>query len=322
VEETGAAAHPGGGFGSWLAKLVGRWPGKFERPDFQEIKLLAAAVTDSWSRHKAPRLGASLAFHTLLSIAPMLIIVIAVAGLLFGREAAQGQLYGQIQSMVGPAGARAIEQLIEGARRPAAGILASAIGLVTLFLGATSVVVDLRDALNTIWEAPSRNGSTLMSAVSFLKDRLRSFLLVVGVGFVLLLSLVVNTWLAAAGSFVTEFLRVPEVIMQSIASVLSLILGTLLFAMVYKILPDVFIEWRDVVLGAAVTSLLFTLGRVLISLYLGKTSVASSFGAAGSLVAVLVWVYYSAQVFFLGAEFTHVFAERYGSRRGRRRPQP
>ena len=276
-----------------------------------DLKVLLNDTVNEWYKHKAPRLGASLAFYTLLSLAPLLVVVVAVAGAVYGEEAARGQIVAQLTDLVGRTGATAIEEVIKGARQPAVGLIATLAGLITLFFGATGVVAELRDALNTIYEIPSPEVSGLRSVLLFVRERLFSFAMVLGVGFLLLVSLAINAWLAAMGRWFTGWL--PALLLQIVSTVVSWVVITALFGAIYKALPDVTIEWRDVILGAAVTSLLFNLGKFLIGLYLGSSTVASAYGAAGSLVVLLIWVYYSAQIFFLGAEFTQVFANRYGS---------
>jgi membrane protein len=276
-----------------------------------DIKALSADTVNEWYKHKAPRLGASLAFYTLLSLAPLLVVVIAIAGLLFGQDAAQGRIVEQIQDLVGRDPATAIQTMVEGARKPAAGTIATILGLLTLFFGATTVVAELRDALNTVWEVPMAETTGIRSVIGVVRERFFSLAMVLGVGFLLLVSLVINAWLSAIGAYFTGWLS--EFALQVANSLLSLIVITGLFAMIYKVLPDVSIEWRDVALGAVVTSVLFTAGKFLIGFYLGKSSFGSTYGAAGSLVVLLLWVYYSAQIFFFGAEFTQVFANRYGS---------
>ena len=279
---------------------------------FRDTKSLLSDALEAWYRHNAPRLGASLAFYTIFSLAPLLIIVIAVASLISGREAAEGLIVWQLQDLTGREGAEVVRQMIAGAHKPASGILATALGLLTLFVGATAVVADLRDALNTVWEVPIQDSHWPTSALRILRERVFSFVMVLGVGFLLLVSLIVNVWLAATGAFFRRLLPMPESMLQALTSVVSFVVIAALFALIYKFMPDVDLEWRDVAAGAILTSLLFSLGKLLIGLYLGKTSLGSTYGAAGSLVVLLVWVYYSAQVFLLGAEFTHVFARRYG----------
>jgi membrane protein len=278
-----------------------------------DIKALLGRSFSEWNRHKGPRLGASLAFYTLLSLTPLLLIVVSIGGLVFGRQAAQSQIVWQMESLVGPPGAKAVQALLDGTRNTTHGVAATVIGLLTLLFGASGVLIELRDALNTIWEIPPDQGSGFQDFIQIVKERLFSFALVVAIGFLLLVSLAINAWISALGVFSAHHLPVSEPILHVANSVLSFVVITGLFAAIYRILPDAPIEWRDVLLGAAVTSFLFTLGKLLIGLYLGKASFASAYGAAGSIVVLIVWVYYSGQIFFLGAEFTKVFATQYGS---------
>ncbi len=280
-----------------------------------EFTALAKDTIVKCNQDRVPRLGASLAFYTVLSLAPMVVVVLAVAGAVFGRQAAQGQLAWQIQDLVGARGAMAIQGIIDDARRPDAGVTATIIGLITLFLGAGAVVNELRDALNTIWDVPSNDHvSGWRSALYDVRDRIFSFAMVIGVGFFLLVSLAVNAFAAAAGSYLNSLLSAPPAMLQFMDSLLSFAVTAILFAVLYKLLPNVLLKWSDVAAGAVVTSVLFVLGKFLIGLYLSRTSVANAYGAAGSLVVVLLWVYYSAQVFFVGAEFTYVYTHRHGSR--------
>lgn len=269
--------------------------------------LLKETFSD-WSEDKASRLAAALAYYTIFSIAPLIIIVIAVAGLVFGREAVQGQIQGQIQGLVGEQGAGLVQEMVKGASNQSTGIIATVIGVVTLLFGATGVFGQLQDALNTIWEVTPKPGRGLLGII---RDRFLSFTMVLGVGFLLMVSLVLSAALVA----VTKFTGLDKI--AYLGEVLNFVISfgviTLLFAMIYKILPDVKIAWSDVWIGAAVTALLFTIGKFLIGLYLGHSAVASSYGAAGALVVIVLWLYYSAQILFLGAEFTQVYAKRFGS---------
>jgi membrane protein len=281
---------------------------------FEELLELFKGTVSEWLDDRAPRLGASLAFYTLLSLAPLLIVIVAVAAVVYGQEAARGQLVWQIQDLVGPDGAKAIQGLIQGAYKPGAGLVASLLGVLTLAFGASSVVVELRDALNTIWHvAPAPRNTSFTNIFRLAKERFYSFALILGVGFLLLVSLVLNAWIAAMGSFFGSFLPTPEAVLHAATFLFSFFVITFLFAAIYKLLPDVHLIWSDVAIGASVTSLLFTIGKQLIGLYLGKASFGSTYGAAGSLVIVLVWVYYSAMLFFLGAEFTKVYTKTFGS---------
>src|SRR5215472_6637173 len=231
--------------------------------------LICEAASD-WSNDNAPRLGASLAFYTLLSLAPLLVIVVAVAAMIFGRDAAEGQLAWEIQGLVGRDVAAAIQALIRGAIRPEAGVLATLLSVLTLAVGATTVVAELRDALDIIWKVPANHSETVLKGiVSQLKQRFYCFVLILGVGFLLLVSLVLNVWIAAAGKMFGSVLQLPESILQVITSLVSLVIITFLFAAIYKIVPQVNLHWADVLIGAAVTSVTFTAGKQLIGLYLG-----------------------------------------------------
>jgi membrane protein len=289
---------------------------------FPQVIQLVKSTFSAWSDENIPRLGASLAYYTALSLAPLIVVVLGVAGLAFGKQAVQGELLWEIQSTVGKDGAALIQQLIQSASRSQSGILATVLALVALFFGATSAVVELTDALNTIWHVPPHKASGWRSMMRFMRLRFVSFAMVLGVGFLLLVSLVVSAWLAAIGRFFGEILPIPEVALHAINLLLSFVVITLLFGMIYKVLPDVRLEWSDVGIGAAVTSLLFSLGKLLLGLYLGKSTLGSTYGAAGSFVIVLVWVYYSAQIFFLGAEFTRMYALQFGSRLGKQPARP
>ena len=279
-----------------------------------DLKIIVETIIDNWFRHNVPRLAASLAFYTLLSLAPLIIIVIAVAGAVFGEKAAQGQLVWQIQDLVGRQGAELVQALLLAAQRPGAGALAAGLGIVMLAYAATSVVSELRSALDTIWCVPVKEEFGLRSLLSMVIERTLSFAMVLGIGFLLLVSLAVNAALAAIGERFYLYLSVPEWMLQGLDLIVSYSVITVLFALLYKVVPDIYIEWRDVALGAALTAALFSIGKLLIGLYLGKASIASTYGAAGSLVVVLIWVYYSAQIFFLGAEFTLAYAQHLGSR--------
>jgi membrane protein len=263
-----------------------------------------------WFEDNAPMFGAALAFYSIFSLSPLLVIAIAVAGLVFGREAVEAQVLAQFTDLLGDQGATQVQMLVSNAARPEHGIPATILGVVTLFVGAMAVFNQLKVALNTIWGVQSQAGVFR----TFVMDRLLSFAMVQCIAFLLLVSLVVNAGLAALSSLIQGW--VPEMAMLLLVAgfLVSLLVVTVLFAAIFKILPDARIAWRDVWVGALATALLFTLGKFLIGLYLGRSSVASIYGAAGSLVVLLLWVYYSAQVFLLGAEFTQVYARRWGSR--------
>jgi len=275
------------------------------------IKGIFGVVRDAfkdWGEDKASRLGASLAYYTIFSLGPLLLIVIAIASLVF--ENAEDQIVGTISSVVGKEGGDVIEQTIQNANKGGANIIATIIGIVTLLLGASGVFGQLKDALNTIWEVKPKPGLGLMAT---LKERFLSFTMVLGTGFLLLVSLVLNAAVAALGVFLNRFLPGGEIVGQVVNFVITFAVITLMFALLYKFLPDVKIGWSDVWVGAAITALLFALGQFALGLYLSFGDVGSSFGATGSLVVVLVWIYYSAQIFLLGAELTQVYTNRYGS---------
>ncbi|MEP7292440.1 MAG: YihY/virulence factor BrkB family protein [Chloroflexota bacterium] len=263
-----------------------------------------------WNEDKAPRLAAALAYYTAFSLGPLLIIVISIAGLVFGDEAVQGQVRYQIDGLVGSQAAGAIQEMLVNFHRADSSIIASIIGLITLALGAAGLFGQLQDALNTIWEVAPKPGNGI---VTMLRQRFISFTMVLGIGFLLLVSLVLSAGVSLIGNVISTVIPGQEFLLQLINFVISFGVITVLFALIYKILPDVKIAWRDVWLGAAVTSLLFTIGKLLIGLYLGNSTIGSAYGAAGSFVVLLIWIYYSAQLLLFGAEFTQVYARTHGS---------
>lgn len=264
-----------------------------------------------WWNDNVPRLGASLAYYTLFALAPILIVAITVAGFFFGADSVQREVTGQIRGLVGDQGARAVQGMLEGASQRGGDGVATAVGLVTFFFGATGAFLELQTALNGIWRVKPKANAGLKE---MLLQRLLSFGLVVGVGFVLLVSLLVSAGLSALTRYVGTFLPDIAVLWQGVNTLVSLGVITLLFAMIYQFLPDVDLRLRDVWVGALVTAGLFTIGKFVIGLYLGTSGVASSYGAAGSVVVLLIWVYYSSQVVLLGAEFTRAYVERFGGR--------
>lgn len=278
---------------------------------FNVIAELFKTTIKEWSEDKASRLAAALAYYTVVALAPLLIILIAIAGLVFGREAAQGQIVDQIGTLVGDQSTSAIQDIIVNANQPKSSFIASVIGIATLLFGASGVFGALQDGLNTIWEVQPKPGRGI---IGIIKDRFVSLTMVFGVGFLLLVSLVVSAGLAAMGEYVGGLLPLPEIVLQSLNFIISLVVITLLFAMIFKFLPDAEITWGDVWIGAAITALLFTIGKLLIGIYLGRSNVGSAYGAAGAMIVILIWVYYSAQILFLGAEFTQVYANKHGSR--------
>src|SRR3954470_96838 len=280
-----------------------------------DIRYLLTQSSESWSKHKAPRLGASLAFYTLLSLTPLLLVVVAVVGLVFGHRTAQHEIVKQVQMLVGTQAAEAIDALLKGSRNSTQGIIATVVGLITLLFSASGVMIELRDALNTIWEIPMPPSAGIKSKiVAYMRDRLLSFAMVLSVGFLLVVSLAVTSWIRAVGALSASILPSTELLLHLGNSLISFVLITGVFAAIYKVMPDIRLEWRDVILGGAVTSFLFTIGKFVLGVYLGKATIASSYGAFSSLVVLVLWVYYSGQIFFFGAEFTRSFAECYGSR--------
>jgi membrane protein len=269
-----------------------------------------------WTADHAPRLAAALAYYTFLSLAPLLLVLIAVAGLIFGPEAVRGELIGQIGAVTGPDGARAIEDLLASASRPTESLVASIVGVVTLLLGAAGVVGQLEAALNTIWEvAPAQT-----SMLGMVGKRFASLAMVLAVGFLLLVSLALSAALAASHRYVGGLIPGSETVWMVLHFVASFAIVTILFAILFKFLPDARVEWGDVWVGAVATAMLFNVGKLAVGLYLGRSGIASAYGAAGSLVVVLVWVYYAAQILLFGAELTQVYAQqrRGVRRRGRR----
>jgi membrane protein len=262
-----------------------------------------------WSEDKVPRLGAALAYYTMFSLAPLLIIAIAIAGFVFGEEAARGRVTAELGSLINDDAASMVEDLILNARRPAAGLVATVVGVVTLLVGASGVIGQLKDSMNTIWEVAPKPGRGIIGLV---KDRFLSLAMVLGIGFLLLASLLLSAGLSAVSDY--AFGEESTGMLQVLSFVVSFAVITLLFAVIYKVLPDVKIAWRDVWIGALVTAFLFNVGKFLIGQYLSRSTTASVFGAAGSLILILLWIYYSAQILFFGAEFTQVYANRYGTK--------
>ena len=269
-------------------------------------------AVSGWIDDYAQSMGAALAYYTMFSMAPLLLIVISIAGLVFGDEAARGEIFSQLEGMLGASGALAVQGLLESVRKPSESVTATIFGVVLLLIGATSVFGELQDALDRIWRAPVRAGQS--GWWRLVRARLLSFGMILGIGFLLIVSLVASAALAALQKWWE-----PVVSDWAVASIievgLSFLVTTVAFAMIYKIVPRARIHWKDVWIGAATTSLLFTVGKLLIGIYIGRSGIASGFGAAASLVVVLVWVYYSAQIFLLGAEFTRAYAHKFGSRR-------
>ena len=273
---------------------------------------LGKASVNAWVDDYAPSMGAALSYYTVFSLAPLLLIVIAVAGMVFGADAARGELITQLRGLIGEAGATAVQDLLVSASTPARSVLASIVGVVTLIVGATSVFAELQSDLDRVWRAPAIKQAS--GFIALLRARVLSFGMVIAMGFLLLVSLVFGAAISAAGKWGNTLLPGSALILKVVNLAVGFGITVVLFATAYRVLPRARIAWSDVWIGAVVTATLFTLGKYLIGLYMGLASVSSGFGAAGSLIAVLVWVYYSTQIFLLGAEFTWVFAHRKGSR--------
>ena len=260
---------------------------------------------------QAPTLGAALAYYTVFSLAPLLIIAIAIAGLVFGHEAAQGQIFDQLRGLLGEASAKSMQDMVQNANaKPATGVVATLIGVMTLLFGASGVFGQLQTSLNAIWDVEPKPGRGILGII---QDRILSFGFILVVGFLLLVSLLLTAAIALVAQWFGGMVPGMETLVQILNSILSLSVITLLFAMIFKFLPDAKIAWHDVWIGAFITAVLFTVGKLALGLYLGKSGVTSSYGAAGSLIALLLWVYYSSQILFFGAEFTQVYANRFGS---------
>ncbi|MBW4697720.1 MAG: YihY/virulence factor BrkB family protein [Aphanocapsa lilacina HA4352-LM1] len=279
-------------------------------PLWQKGLDLLKETGQEWSNDKVPRLAAALAYYTFFSLAPLLVVVIAVAGFFLGPDAVRGQLDNQIAGLVGQQSASAIQELVKSAYHPASGFTATAIALGAILFGVSGLFGELQDALNTIWGVAPKPDRSWVEVV---KQRFVSFSMVFGIAFLMLVSLVVSAVVSAVTGYFGALLPMPGFVPGLVDVLVSVAITTLLFAMIYKVLPDVKIAWQDVAIGAAMTAILFVLGKSLIGLYLGQSSFGSSYGAAGSLVVVLVWVYYTVQILFFGAEFTKVFAKKYGS---------
>ena len=274
--------------------------------NFKKILNLCKKAVSAWVDDYAPSMGAAISYYTVFSLAPLLIIVIAIAGAVFGREAVEGQIVAQLGGLIGTDGATAVQGLIKSASDPAKGLVASVVSFGVLVVGATTVFAELQSALDRIWHVPEKAKPSGLWGL--LRARFLSFGLVLGLAFLLMVSLVVSAALAAFGSWSSGLMPGWEIVLQIVNIGISLVISTLLFSMIYKLMPSVRIAWRDVLVGATVTAILFEVGKLLIGLYIGKSGVTESFAAAGSLVVLLAWVYYAAQIFLLGAEFTKVFA--------------
>jgi membrane protein len=281
----------------------------------RRLRHVLSKAGNAWMDDHAQSMGAALSYYTVFSLAPLLLIAISVAGLVFGRDAAQGAVVDQLQGLVGHQGSEAIQDLLKNVSKPSEGVLATVTGIVVLAIGATSVFAELQDDLNRIWQAPTpRKVSTWWA---WLRTRILSIGLILAMGFLLLVSLAASAAFDAFAAWSTSPIAGWAPLVHGINLALSFVLTTALFAMIYRFMPQATIEWRDVGVGALVTAALFAIGKTLIGLYIGKSALASGFGAAGSLAVLLAWVYYSAQIFLFGAEFTWAYAHAFGSHQGR-----
>lgn len=273
-----------------------------------------------WVDDGAASMGAAIAYYTIFSIAPLLIIMLSVAGFVFGAEAAQNQIYAEARSLVGEEGAVALQGLVQSASQPAEGIVATVIGLAVILVGATGVFAELQGAMDRIWKVPARRQAG--GLWNLLRRRLLTFGILLAIAFLLLVSLALSAFIATLQNFVLVSSADLELFWQAVNFGVSFLVISALFAVLFKLLPQVSVAWGDVAIGAVFTALLFNAGKLLIGLYIGKTGVSTGFGAAGSFIVLIVWVYYSAQIYLLGAEFTWLYANRYGSWRRRRPPAP
>ncbi|HKX53848.1 MAG TPA: YihY/virulence factor BrkB family protein [Nitrosospira sp.] len=286
--------------------------------NIRKVWTLVKASFSSWLDDYAPSMGAALAYYTMFSIAPLLLIVISTAGLVFGEEAVRGEIFGQLRGLMGDQGATAVEGLLASVSKPEEGVAGAVVGTVLLVVGATTVFGELQGAFDRIWRAPGKDKKG--GIWELIRTRVLSFGMILGIGFLLMVSLVFNAAVSALGKWWGGFFSGLEILVTSLNFIFSFVFTTAVFAMLYKFMPKVKIQWKDVWAGAIVTALLFTIGKILIGLYIGKSAISSGFGAAGSLVVVLVWVYYSAQIFLLGVEFTWVYSHAHGSRKNQEIP--
>src|SRR4051812_35027195 len=285
----------------------------------RQIFGLLKQTAGSWSDDRAPSMGAAISYYSLFSMAPLLVIIIAVAGLFFGAEQVQGAIFAQLSDLMGEAAANAVGEMLKHAQQPKTGGIAAGLSILALLVGASTVLAELQGALDVIWRVPLKNKEN--SLWKFLRARLITFSMVLAMAFLMIISLVLSAVVSALGKWWTPMLGGWQAIAHLLDLAVSLGLLTVAFAVIYKLLPRAHVRWHDVWIGAGVTSLLFTIGKVLIGLYLGKSSVASSFGVFGSLALMMLWIYYSAQIFLFGAEFTWVYASKFGSRRTMRQAE-
>jgi membrane protein len=279
-------------------------------------KAVFAVIADAgggWSSHKAPRLGAALAYYTVFSIGPLLLISVAIAGVVFGAEAASNQIYETLHGLVGEAGATVVQDAVKNADKPDTSVLATILGIASLLFGASGVFGELHDALNTVWGVKAKELKGLRNIVGILKERLLSFSMVLGTGFLLLVSLVVTSVLSVVGKWLSSTLPGGEVVWQIINFIIAQAVITSIFAAIFLYVPDVRMRWREGVIAGFVTAIMFNLGKLAIGVYIGKADLASTYGAAGSLIVLLVWIYYSSQILYFGAEMSRALAHKLGT---------
>lgn len=276
-----------------------------------DIWTILKQTANDWMEDKAPRLGAALAFYSVLSLAPLLVIILAIAGALFGEEAARGEIVAQFRGMVGVSGAEAIEDLIIHSQHSEDGIIAATLGAIALLFGASGVFGELQDSLNTIWDVKTKPGRGI---ARMLRERFLSFAMVLGTAFLLIVSLVISATLAGLAKYMSDSLQEFDSIWSLAEMSVSFAVITVLFALIFKMVPDVQIGWKDTWVGATVTAVLFTVGKSLLGLYLGRSGIASTYGAAGSLVVLVIWIYYSAQILYFGAELTQAWTHHFRHR--------
>lgn len=283
----------------------------------KEIWILIKTAFTSWRDDYAQSMGAALAYYTMFSIAPLLLIVISITGIIFGQETARGEIIGQLNNLMGQQGVLAIQTLLKSVNQPAEGLTATTIGVILLLVGATTVFGELQDSLDRIWKAPARVGSGVWNLV---RARLLSFGMILGIGFLLMVSLIFSAGLSAMNKWWSPVFSGWLMIAGIFNFLFSFVLTTVMFAMIYKIMPRVSIRWSEVWIGATLTAALFTMGKWLIGIYIGQSAITSGYGPAGALLALLIWIYYSAQIFLMGAEFTWAYSHSFGSRRNRDTP--
>lgn len=285
----------------------------FERHSLAQWWALIKRSAQAWSEDYAPSMGAALSYYSVFSMAPLLLLVISIAGLVFGQEAARGELFSALQGLMGADAAKTLQDMLAAMSKPAHGLAGTAISIGALVVGATSVFGELQNSLDRIWRAPDRSDSGGIWAL--LRSRILSFGMILGIAFLLMVSLVATAAVSALGKWWGGFFGEWEALLHAVNLLVGFVITTAGFALIYKFMPRVKVHWHDVGWGAAITAVLFTVGKFLIGLYIGKTGVASGFGAAGSIAVVFVWVYYSAQIFLFGAEFTWIYAQMFGSLR-------